>query len=77
MKRLTRKAQIFYSYSHKDELLRDALETHLSILERNGIISQWHDRRILAGRDLDSEIDNHIAKCRFNIAISKPGFHCI
>jgi hypothetical protein len=41
--------KIFFSYSHKDELLRDELDKHLSILKRKGIIDAWHDRRIEAG----------------------------
>jgi len=44
--------EIFYSYSHKDEVLRDELEKHLSILKRQGVISGWHDRRIAAGSAL-------------------------
>ena len=52
--------KLFYSYSHKDEELRNALETHLSILNRKKVISEWHDRRIIAGSDWDSEINNHI-----------------
>lgn len=43
--------QIFYSYSHKDEELRDKLETHLSLLKRNGVIQGWRDRRISAGTE--------------------------
>src|SRR4051812_33645125 len=41
--------RIFYSYSHKDEALRNRLEEHLSSLKWAGSISSWHDRRIEAG----------------------------
>lgn len=37
---------VFFSYSHKDEALRDELATHLKLLERAGVIRSWHDRRI-------------------------------
>jgi hypothetical protein len=30
--------QLFFSYSHKDESLRDELAKHLTILERQGAI---------------------------------------
>jgi TIR domain len=50
-------AALFFSYSHKDEALRDQLETHLSMLKRQGFIDAWHDRRILAGAPLDDSID--------------------
>ena len=36
--------EVFFSYSHKDEELRNEVAVHLSILERNGVISGWHDR---------------------------------
>src|SRR5215213_2393110 len=52
--------KVFYSYSHKDERLRDALEEHLSLLKREGVISEWHDRRIGAGSEWGGEIDEHL-----------------
>jgi hypothetical protein len=45
-------SNLFFSYSHVDEDLRDQLEKHLSGLRRQGIISSWHDRRIAAGTEL-------------------------
>ena len=32
-------SEIFYSYTHKDEDLRDELEKHLSVLKHNGVIA--------------------------------------
>jgi hypothetical protein len=34
---------VVFSYSHKDEKLRDELAAHLKILDRNGVITAWHD----------------------------------
>lgn len=48
------------SYSHKDEALRDELETHLAILKRQGLISTWHDRKILPGDEFGKEIDENL-----------------
>jgi hypothetical protein len=48
--------ELFYSYSHKDEKLRDSLETHLALLKRQGIIKAWHDRKISAGQEWKTEI---------------------
>ena len=31
-------AKVFFSYSHKDEALRDQLETHLALLKNQGLI---------------------------------------
>jgi hypothetical protein len=49
---------LFISYSHKDEELRNELETHLALLKRQGVISSWHDRRITAGSDLNQAISS-------------------
>lgn len=53
-------ASVFFSYSHKDEDLRDQIETQLSTLKRQGVIDVWHDRRIGAGEEFAAEIDQHI-----------------
>jgi tetratricopeptide (TPR) repeat protein len=53
-------AQLFYSYSHKDEKLRDRLEVHLSALKREGLISGWHDRKIGAGTEWKDAIDDNL-----------------
>lgn len=50
-------AKLFFSYSHEDESYRDQLEKHLAMLKHQGLIEPWHDRRILAGQDLDTAID--------------------
>ena len=53
-------AALFFSYSHKDEDLRDQLETQLAMLKRQGVIETWHDRRIGAGDDLHHAISAHV-----------------
>jgi hypothetical protein len=47
---------VFFSYSHEDEELRNRLEKHLALLKRQNLIEAWHDRRILAGSELDNSI---------------------
>ncbi len=51
---------VFFSYSHKDELLRDELAKHLSLLQRDGTISAWHDRQISAGSEWANDIDSNL-----------------
>lgn len=51
---------VFFSYSHKDENLRDELADHLATLKRNGEISAWHDRMIAAGSDWAKAIDDNL-----------------
>lgn len=53
-------ANLFYSYSHKDEKLRDRLEVHLTTLKREGLISGWHDRKIGAGTEWKDAIDDNL-----------------
>ena len=52
--------ELFYAYSHRDEELREQLENHLSILRREGVITDWHDRKISAGREWEGEIHEHL-----------------
>jgi hypothetical protein len=49
-------ASVFISYSHKDEALRDQLESHLALLKNQGLIDAWYDRRIVAGDEVDNAI---------------------
>ena len=56
----TDKIALFCSYSHKDEELRQALESHLSTLKRKEVISSWHDRKITAGEEWKKEIDRQL-----------------
>lgn len=49
-------AKLFFSYSHKDEVLRDELQTHLEMLKHSGAIETWHDRMIPAGGEFDGAI---------------------
>jgi hypothetical protein len=52
--------EVFYSYSHKDEKLREQLESHLALLKRQAVIAGWHDRKIGAGTEWKGQIDQHM-----------------
>jgi hypothetical protein len=69
-----RAIQLFYSYAHKDEALRDELEKHLSILKRKGILSTWHDRRITAGSEWANEIDENLNAAQVILLLISPDF---
>lgn len=56
----TKPIHLFYSYSHKDEQLRDELEKHLMGLKRQGIITDWYDRDIRAGDEWKRQINSHL-----------------
>ena len=53
-------ATAFISYSHRDEVFRRELETHLAPLRRQGLLDQWHDRKMTAGDPLDDTISAHL-----------------
>jgi hypothetical protein len=52
--------EVFFSYSHKDERMREKLEKHLSTLRRENVIAEWHDRKIMPGAEWKGQIDGHI-----------------
>lgn len=66
--------KIFYSYNHKDEDLRDQLQTHLSILKRSGVIANWHDRRISAGTEWAGQIDEHLNSAQVILLLVSASF---
>ena len=66
--------RVFFSYSHRDEDLRNELEIHLSALKRQGVIETWHDRRIGAGKDLDVEIDANLELANIILLLVSPYF---
>ncbi|MEM1279938.1 MAG: COR domain-containing protein [Cyanobacteria bacterium P01_H01_bin.152] len=51
---------LFISYSHKDNALREELETHLKILNRQGLIQTWSDRCIIPGDEWETDIDANL-----------------
>jgi formylglycine-generating enzyme required for sulfatase activity len=52
--------KVFCSYSHNDEPLKDELAKHLTMLERQGITSTWHDRKIPPGKEWDQQINENL-----------------
>ncbi|HVC17420.1 MAG TPA: toll/interleukin-1 receptor domain-containing protein [Rhodanobacter sp.] len=67
-------SSLFFSYSHKDETLRDQLEVHLAVLKREGAISTWHDRRIMAGDVLGQRIDEELEHADIILLLISPDF---
>jgi len=66
--------KLFFSYSHKDEYLRDELEIHLSALKRQGIIFTWHDRRISPGDEFNNEISEYLEEANIILLLVSPYF---
>ncbi len=61
--RRERKAiSVFVSYAHKDETLREELETQLKLLQHTGMLDAWNDRRIRPGENWENQIDDNLQR---------------
>jgi internalin A len=66
--------RLFYSYSHKDENLRNELDTHLKLLRRQGLIETWHDRKIEAGDEWKRKIDENLERADIILLLVSADF---
>ncbi|AFZ26107.1 putative transmembrane sensor domain protein [Cylindrospermum stagnale PCC 7417] len=66
--------EVFFSYSREDEELRKKLTAHLSALEREKVITAWHDREISAGTERDEEIEKHLNSARVILLLISADF---
>jgi TIR domain/Effector-associated domain 2 len=71
---ITDPIQVFFSYSHKDEDLRDELSTHLAIMKRQHVISEWHDRQLRPGDEWQESIDERINKAQVILLLISANF---
>jgi internalin A len=67
-------ARLFYSYAHKDESLRNELETHLKLLHRQGLIESWNDRDIEAGDEWKRKIDDNLERADIILLLVSHNF---
>jgi tetratricopeptide (TPR) repeat protein len=65
---------VFLSYAHEDELLLRQLEKHLSGLQRQELISTWHDRKIVPGTSWAGEIDAHLEQASVILLLVSADF---
>jgi formylglycine-generating enzyme required for sulfatase activity len=66
--------KLFYSYSHKDEDLRNELADHLFPLQRAGLIEVWHDREMLAGDTVGEAIAGKLRSADLVLVLVSPSF---
>lgn len=66
--------KLFYSYSHKDEELRDQLQVHLALLTRQEIITASYDRDINAGEEWAGKVDEHLNSADIILLLVSPDF---
>ena len=65
---------LFYSYASEDEAHRVMLEKHLALLRREGLIGEWHFRKIAAGSDWAKEIDEHLSQAKIILLLISADF---
>jgi tetratricopeptide (TPR) repeat protein len=65
---------VFISYSHKDEDWKDRLVTQLGVLQQEGLLDLWDDRRIGAGEDWYQRIQEAIAKAGVAVLLVSADF---
>ena len=66
--------KVFYSYAWRDKKLRDELATHLSALQRQGLIAGWYDGEIKAGSERDTELKNYLNLSDIILLLISPDF---
>ncbi len=64
----------FFSYAHEDDRFRIRLEKSLRLLERQGLIESWHDRKLLPGDDWAREIDSRLERSELILFLISPDF---
>ena len=70
----TQVIEVFFSYTHADQKLRDKLANQLSALQNEGVIQQWHDRKILAGANWSDEINAHLNNAQIILLLVSADF---
>lgn len=71
---LSRPVEIFYAYSHADEILRQTLENHLAALQHQNIIHGWYDREIAAGDIRETAVKQHLDNAQLILLLISPDF---
>jgi uncharacterized protein (TIGR02391 family) len=56
----TKAVEIFVSYTRIDKSVLNELESYLSSLKQQNIITIWHDNKILPGKDWKAELETHL-----------------
>jgi CHAT domain-containing protein len=73
-RRSHKSVKLFCSYSHRDERYLDKLKTCLAGLKRQGLIEEWHDRKILPGQVWAEAIDENLKTSEIVLLLVSPDF---
>ncbi len=70
----TEPLKLFYCYARADARLLKRLDDHLTILKREGIISEWHDGDISVGQEWEEEIHQHLQSAQIILLLISSSF---
>jgi hypothetical protein len=68
------RTKVFVSYSHQDEAWKDRVMMHLGVLEAEGLLHVWTDRRIQIGEDWQAKIDSAMSEARVALLLVTASF---
>ena len=66
--------EVFYAYAPEDEPWALELEKHLTLLQRQRLITTWHPRLITAGEDWQQVVDSHLQSASVILLLISPDF---
>jgi len=66
--------KLFISYCHADESYKNEFIKHLNPLIRKGLFSEWHDRKLIAGENLDKAILSELDGYDIIVFLVSPDF---
>ncbi len=66
--------EVFISYSQEDERSKQQLETHLTMLRREGSIRPWQSQQIEPGQEWEQETAKHIDSAQIILLLVSPSF---
>lgn len=64
----------FISYSHKDIDYLEKLKVHLAQIRREGLITEWTDKEITVGANLDNSISSALSSSQLFISLVSPDY---
>jgi hypothetical protein len=68
------RTRVFVSYSHADREWLRRFSLHIAVLERQGVVDLWSDKRIDAGTPWEEEIERALTAAKVAVLLVSPDF---
>jgi hypothetical protein len=69
--------EVFCCYAHKDAPLLESLKAHLTLLQKQGLISLWSDTNISPGSEWEKEVEKHLNTAHIILFFTKHPFNVL